>query len=88
MGDTITFCIKLSTCIYSSKEKLTLFPLKFTDESAGFALINTGGRESLNPPCGGTMLAQPEPLITLIEMIRMITANDIKTLEFINRLQT
>jgi len=34
-------------------------PAKFTDESAGFTLVKTGGSESLSPPAGGTMLAQP-----------------------------
>jgi hypothetical protein len=34
---------------------------KFNVESWGVALINTGGIESLGPPCGGIMLAQEPP---------------------------
>jgi hypothetical protein len=64
-----TFWSKLSICTYSSNEKLILFPVKFTDELAGLAFVNIGGNESLNPPWGGTMLAQPELLNMLIEMI-------------------
>jgi hypothetical protein len=43
----------------SSNEKLILLPLKFRVESPGFDLTSIGGSESLNPPWGGTILAQP-----------------------------
>jgi hypothetical protein len=78
----------LSTCTYSSNKKLILLPSKFFEESGGFALTNSGGRLSLNPPAGGTILAQPEPLMMLMEMIVIKATYDIKTLKFIYRLQT
>ncbi|MBK5271471.1 MAG: hypothetical protein JJE22_10700 [Bacteroidia bacterium] len=62
--------------------------LKFLTESPGFALTSSGGRVSFNPPCGGTMLAQPEPPMTLKEMIVMIAMNDIIALKFMGWLQT
>ena len=49
-------------------------------ESPGVAFNKTGGRESLGPPDGGMILAQPGPLITLIVMTNMRTADDIKPL--------
>jgi hypothetical protein len=36
-----------------------VFAEKFLLESGGLAFINKGGRESLGPPVGGIMLAQP-----------------------------
>ena len=37
----------------------TRLPAKLRVESGGVTLISTGGSESLGPPEGGTMLAQP-----------------------------
>ena len=38
---------------------MILLPEKFFEESAGVTLISCGGSESLGPPEGGIILAQP-----------------------------
>src|SRR5882757_3807288 len=87
-GDIMAFCEKLSMSTYSSNVKLILLPVKFTDESRGVTLSNTGGIESLAPPMGGTTFAQPGLLITVKQMSIAKTRNDISVLKCINRLQT
>jgi hypothetical protein len=62
--------------------KVILLTEKFLVESPGVAFSKTGGIESLGPPCGGMILAQPGPLVTLIIKTRMLTADDIRLLEF------
>lgn len=44
----------------SSNVNVTRDPEKFRVESPGVTLTNTGGSESLGPPSGGIILAQPE----------------------------
>ena len=67
---------------------LVLTPLL---ESGGVTLTSTGGSESLGPPVGGMMFAQPERT-TIFEMKRMKRRKGeitfIKILPFIKRLQT
>jgi hypothetical protein len=41
-------------------------------ESLGTALTSTGGNESLGPPVGGIIFAQPVPVIRLIKMMQAI----------------
>src|ERR1700741_5171971 len=48
-----------STSTYSSKFKTMRLVRTFSAESRGTEATNTGGRESLLPPVGGMMLAQP-----------------------------
>ena len=45
--------------MYSSKVKVIVLLLKFLLESGGDAFKSRGGRESLSPPVGGIILAQP-----------------------------
>ena len=47
-------------------------PVKLVEESFGVAAIKTGGRLSLGPPLGGIILAQPEPLMIRIALIKII----------------
>ena len=47
-------------------------PVTFSDESRGDTVTNFGGIESLGPPVGGTMTAQPEPLIKCKNIIKKI----------------
>jgi hypothetical protein len=61
--------------------------LKFLEESGGEALTSNGGRLSLGPPSGGIIFAQPGPLITLRNVIRMIKEEDIMD-NFFMKLQT
>ena len=62
---------------------MIFFSEKLLDESGGEAFNNSGGMESLKPPSGGMILAQPGPLITLITLIKMITGKDIIEIFFI-----
>lgn len=79
-GETFRFSRRFCTSINSSKVKVILLPVKFRVESPGVAFNNTGGIESLGPPCGGTILAQPGPLIILMVIIKMRAADDIRLL--------
>src|SRR5688500_10095987 len=59
MGDRIRLLVRSFRSISSSKVSTICLLLKLTVESAGSALISKGGRESLGPPEGGMILAQP-----------------------------
>jgi hypothetical protein len=55
-------------------------------ESAGVALTSTGGRLSLGPPEGGTMLAQPVPVLIASTATSRITVMEMKS--FMTEAQT
>jgi hypothetical protein len=48
-----------------------------TDESRGFAFFKSGGSESLNPPWGGTILAQPDVRTTIFRLEKIMKINTI-----------
>src|SRR5215207_5416174 len=57
----------------SSNVSVISFPLKLVVESPGSARTSCGGMESLGPPAGGTMLAQPvEPTVHKIAHVTII----------------
>ena len=60
VGETIRFSWIFCTSTNSLKLKVILFSLKFREESLGVTCNNTGGNESLGPPVGGIIFAQPE----------------------------
>ena len=75
--------------MYSSKVKVIVFDLNPLVESGGVTFKRRGGSESLSPPVGGIILAQP--LRTTIFVIRKIKRkkgeiNFIKILLFIKRI--
>jgi hypothetical protein len=56
-------------------------------ESPGVAFSKRGGNESLGPPEGGMILAQPGPLITLMVSIKMESIEKSRVVRFME-LQT
>jgi hypothetical protein len=80
LGETIRSSFRLlSNCTYSLNVSTILFPLKFIVESFGTALTKTGGKESLGPPVGGIILAQPELIKPVIKLIKPIAnTNELK----------
>ena len=58
-GDQITLLEISFISMSSSKVSTICLLLKLTVESPGSALRSNGGRESLGPPAGGMILAQP-----------------------------
>jgi hypothetical protein len=60
----------------SLKVRVIRLPLKLIEESLGVALTRAGGRESLGPPEGGIILAQPGA-----QMILMMRTNRNKTVK-------
>ncbi len=60
VGATIRFSATLSNCTYSSKVREMLLSLNPLLESGGSAFTSMGGSESVGPPVGGIILAQPE----------------------------
>lgn len=77
------FCCCTSS-INSSKVKLIVLLLKFLLESGGVTLTSRGGSESLSPPVGGMILAQPEVRTRIFE-IKMINKEKSKNF-FIQKL--
>jgi len=59
----------------SSNVNTILSPLKLRVESAGSAFTKRGGKESLGPPSGGIILAQPGPVIKLVKKIMRVQTN-------------
>ncbi len=60
VGDMITSCDTLSSSTNSLNTSSILLPVKFSAESFGLDFTNLGGMESIGPPPGGMILAQPE----------------------------
>ncbi len=58
-------------------------PVKLVIESAGLAAIKTGGRLSLGPPEGGTILAQPEAPIIRIVLMKTMMRDKYREMRFI-----
>lgn len=58
--------------MYSSNVSEILLPVKLVVRSAGVALANTGGSESLGPPVGVPICAQPLPKSEKINPAMMI----------------
>lgn len=57
-------------------------PVKFLDESGGRTAASSGGSESLGPPIGGIILAQPVPLSMPATAIKAINNKKRKLLCF------
>ena len=51
---------------------MIVFVLKPLDESGGVTFKSIGGSESLGPPVGGLMFAQPEFRTAIFESIRIM----------------
>lgn len=64
------------------------FPLKCKVESEGVNFKGTGGIESLGPPLGGIIFAQPELIITLKAARTNNVMNSMKNRTCIMKLQT
>src|SRR5258706_15798408 len=58
-GETIRLLRISFMSMYSSKFRMILLPFTCSDFIFGLAFTKTGGKLSLGPPVGGTMLAQP-----------------------------
>ena len=72
VGENIKFSAIFCTSINSSKIRVTLSPLKLSAESPGSAFNKRGGNESLGPPSGGIIFAQPVPAVMLTTAINTI----------------
>ena len=72
IGETMRLDCTFCKSMYSSNEKVIFLPEKFIEESPGTALTSFGGIESLGPPDGGMILAQPEPP----DKIKIIAVNN------------
>ena len=59
-GENNTLSNGSCSSMYSLNDRVILLPLNWVVESFGTADIKTGGRESLGPPVGGIILAQPD----------------------------
>ncbi len=88
-GEAINSSVSFwSNSTYSLNVSTIFCALKLIVESFGAALTSTGGNESLGPPVGGIMLAQPGPVIMLIKMMQMIMNMYKQESFFINNPQT
>ena len=52
--------------MYSSKIRVILLPVKFVANNLGDAVTRTGASESLGPPVGAPICAQPVPVMLMI----------------------
>src|SRR5450631_1177794 len=61
LGTGLTVMLALTSFMsrYSSKFKMIFFDVKCSEFNGGLAVKSTGGTESLGPPVGGIILAQP-----------------------------
>jgi hypothetical protein len=77
-GEMRIFSLGFFNSMNSLKLIVIFSVVTFNAESLGEALTNTGGKLSLGPPPGGTILAQPAIFIIMVGMqrIRMIAGNN------------